>query len=90
MRAIDLVAATLEAWQRLNPSQRDQFLEAFVSAALRLDRVAMRDCLRKRLRNRPLAAPVDLTAFAISDTDMALLLKQLPLRANDADGGTGL
>jgi hypothetical protein len=30
MRAIDLVAATLEAWQRLNPSQRDQFFEAFV------------------------------------------------------------
>jgi hypothetical protein len=85
MRRIDLVAATLEAWQRLNPSQRDQFFEAFVSAALRLDRVAMRDWLRKRLRNRPLAAPVDLTHFAISD-DMALLLKNLPLSADDADG----
>ena len=75
MRAIDLVAATLEAWQRLNPAQRDQFFEAFVSAALRLDRVAMRDWLRKRLRNRPLAAPIDLARYAISDADMAALLK---------------
>ena len=90
MRRIDLVAATLEAWQRLNPSQRDQFFEAFVGAALRLDRVAMRDWLRKRLRNRPLAAPIDPACFAISDRDMALLLKQLPLRADDADRGTGL
>ena len=73
-----------------NPSQRDQFFEAFVSAALRLDRVAMRDWLRKRLRNRPLAAPVDLAALQFRIADMALLLKQLPLRANDADGGTGL
>jgi hypothetical protein len=50
----------------------------------------MRDWLRKRLRNRPLVAPVDLARFAISDADMALLLKKLPLRADDADGGTGL
>jgi len=28
--------------------------------------------------------------FAISDRDMALLLKQLPLRADDADRGTWL
>jgi hypothetical protein len=88
MRRIDLVTATLEARQRLNPSQRDQFLEAFVSAALRLDRVAMRDWLRKRLRNRPLAAPVDLTRFTVSDGDLASMLKQL--RADDADRGTGL
>jgi hypothetical protein len=90
MRRIDLVAATMQGWSRLSPLQRDKFFEAFVSAALRLDRVAMRDWLRKRLRNRPLAAPVDLTRFAISDRDMALLLKQLPLRADDADRGTGL
>ena len=43
MRRIDLVAATMQGWSRLNPSQRDRFFEAFVSAALRLDRVAMRD-----------------------------------------------
>jgi hypothetical protein len=86
MRRIDLVEATTVAWERLSPLQRDRFFRAFVSAALRLDRVAMRDWLRKRLRNRPLAAPIDLTHFAISDRDMALLLKQLPLRADDADG----
>src|SRR6478672_658980 len=63
MRAIDLVEATTVAWERLSPQQRDRFFRAFVSAALRLDRVAMRDWLRKRLRNRPLAAPVDLTRF---------------------------
>jgi hypothetical protein len=88
MRRIDLVAATMQGWSRLNPAQRDQFFEAFVSAALRLDRVAMRDWLRKRLRNRPLAAPVDLARFTVSDRDLASMLKQL--RADDADGGTGL
>jgi hypothetical protein len=46
MRRIDLVAATMQGWSRLDPAQRDQFFEAFVSAALRLDRVAMRDWLR--------------------------------------------
>jgi hypothetical protein len=50
----------------------------------------MRDWLRKRLRNRPLAAPVDPARFAISDRDMALLLKALPMRPDDADRGTGL
>ena len=89
MRAIYLVAATLEAWERLSPLQRDKFFEAFVSAALRLDRVAMRDWLRKRLRRRPLAAPIDLSRFTISDGDFAALLKQLPSRADDADRGTG-
>jgi hypothetical protein len=75
MRPIDLVAATLEAWERLSPLQRDRFFRAFVSAALRLDRVAMRDWLRKRLRNRPLAEPIDLARFAISDADIALLMR---------------
>jgi hypothetical protein len=46
MRRIDLVAATMQGWSRLDPAQRDQCFEAFVSAALRLDRVAMRDWLR--------------------------------------------
>ena len=63
------------AGRGLSPLQREKFFEAFVSAALRLDRVAMRDWLRKRLRNRPLAAPVDLTRFAISDVDIASLLR---------------
>lgn len=77
MRRIDLVAATMQGWSRLTPEQRDQFFEGFVSAALRLDRVAMRDWLRKRLQRRPLAAPVDPARFAISDRDMAALLETL-------------
>ena len=75
MRRIDLVAATMQGWSRLDAGQRDQFFEAFVSAALRLDRVAMRDWLRKRLRNRPLAAPIDPARFVISDADLAILLR---------------
>ena len=72
---IDLVAATMQGWSRLDPAQRDQLFEAFVSAALRLKRLAMRDWLRKRLRNRPLAAPIDPARFSISDADLGLLLR---------------
>jgi hypothetical protein len=90
MRRVDLFEATMQGWARLNPSQRQRFAEAFLKAALRLDRLEFRAWLLRRLRNPPLAAPIDPACFAISDRDMALLLKQLPLRANDADGGTGL
>jgi hypothetical protein len=75
MQRIDLVAATMQGWSRLDPAQRDQFFEAFVSAALRLDRVAMRDWLRKRLRNRPLAAPFDLASLIFADADIALFMR---------------
>jgi hypothetical protein len=75
MRRIDLVEATTVAWERLSPLQRDRFFRAFVSAALRLDRVAMRDWLRKRLRNRPLAAPIDPASFIFADADIASLLR---------------
>jgi hypothetical protein len=73
-------------------ARNDGPCEAFVSAALRLDRVAMRDWLRKRLRNRPLAAPVDPACFAISDRDIALILRatrEAPGEARPAgtDGG---
>ena len=87
MRAIDLVEATTVAWERLSPAQRDQFFEAFVSAALRLDRVAMRDWLRKRLRNRPLAEPIDLARFAISDADIALLMRAAREPSGEAAAG---
>jgi hypothetical protein len=90
MRRIDLVQATMAGWARLNPQQRQRFAEAFLRAALRLDRLELRAWLLRRLRNPPLAAPIDPASFAISDADMALLMKQLPLRGDDADGGTGL
>jgi hypothetical protein len=60
--------------------KRQRFLEAGLKAALRLDRLEFRAWLLRRLRNPPLAAPT--AAFAISDRDMTLLLKQLPLRAD--------
>jgi hypothetical protein len=89
MRRVDLFEATMQGWARLNPSQRERFAKAFVKAALRLDRLELRAWLLRRLKNHPLAAPIDLARFTISDADMGLLMKQLPLRADDADGGTG-
>jgi hypothetical protein len=56
---------------------------------LRLDRLELRAWLLRRLRNAPLAEPIDPARFAISD-DMAALLKAMPLRADDANRGTGL
>ena len=90
MRRIDLVATTLEGWSRLDDRQRQRFAEMFLRAAVRLGGPELRRWLRRRVRTAPLAAPVDLTRFTISDRDLALLLKQLPLRADDADRGTGL
>jgi hypothetical protein len=87
MRHIDLVEATTVAWERLSPLQRDQFFRAFVSAALRLDRVAMRDWLRKRLQNPPLAAPIDPARFTISDADIALLMRAVREAAGEAAAG---
>ena len=88
MRRVDLFEATMQGWARLNPTQRERFFQAGLKAALRLDRLEFRAWLLRRLKNHPLAAPVDLARFAISDGDMALLLKT-SLRAGDADGETG-
>ncbi|MET4276489.1 MULTISPECIES: hypothetical protein [unclassified Bradyrhizobium] len=90
MRRIDLAAITLESWARLDDRQRQRFAEMFLRAVLRLGGPELRRWLRRRVRQPPLAAPVDPAAFAISDRDMATLLKQLPLKADDADRGTGL
>ncbi|UGY28190.1 hypothetical protein HU675_0016295 [Bradyrhizobium septentrionale] len=90
MRRIDLAAITLESWARLDDRERQRFAEMFLRAALRLGGTELRRWLRRRVRTAPLAAPVDPACFAISDRDMALLLKALPLRADDADHGTGL
>jgi hypothetical protein len=71
----DLFEATMQGWARLNPSQRQRFFEAFVKAALRLDRLELRAWLLRRLKNPPLAAPIDPARFTISDADIALLLR---------------
>jgi hypothetical protein len=75
MRRIPLTEATMQGWARLDAAQRDRFFEAFVRAALRLDRLELRAWLRRHLKYPPLAAPVDPDAFAISDADIALLLR---------------
>jgi hypothetical protein len=87
MRRTDLTEATMEGWARLNAAQRQRFFEAFLSAARRLDRLELRAWLRRRLQYPPLAAPIDPASFAISDANIAFLLKKLPLRADDAEGG---
>ena len=89
MRRIDLAAITLESWGRLDERQRQRFAEMFLRAAVRLGGPELRRWLRRRVRTAPLAAPIDLSRFAISD-DMVALLKQLPLRPDEADRGTEL
>ena len=88
MRRIDLAAITLESWARLDDRQRQRFAEMFLRAGPRLGGPEFRHWLRRRVRTAPLAAPVDLAAFSISDRDLASMLKQL--RADDADRGTRL
>jgi hypothetical protein len=75
MRRIDLVSATLEAWQRLDALQRQRFAEAFLRAALRLERQQLRAWLMRRLGEPPLAAPIDPARFAISKADIARLTR---------------
>jgi hypothetical protein len=79
MKRVELGKATMLGWARLDPAQRDKFFEAFVRAALRLNRLQLREWLRKRLRSHPLRA-VNPANFALSDGDVAALLKTL---AND-------
>jgi hypothetical protein len=90
MRRVELTEAVMAGWTRLDATQRDQFFHAFLRAALRLNALDLRAWLRRRLRTAPLAAPIDPARFAISDSDMAALLKNLPLMADDADRETGL
>jgi hypothetical protein len=78
-------------WVRLDAAQRQRFFEAFLKAALQLDRLALRASLRRRLQYPPLAA-IDAARFAISDADIASLLRAAGEAAagpdrDEADGG---
>jgi hypothetical protein len=75
MRRTDLFEATMQGWGRLNPQQRERFFQAGLRAALRLERQEFRDWLLRRLHEPPLAAPVDPGRFAISEADVALLMR---------------
>jgi len=89
MRRVPLVQVTMEAWGRLDAAQRHRFFEAFVAAAVRLDKLELTAWLRRRLREPPLAA-IDPARFTISDADIAHLLRtagnaaSLPL-SNEVD-----
>ena len=74
----------MQGWGQLSPVERERFFRAGLKAALRLDPLQFRAWLLRRVRTAPPAAPGDLTGFTVSD-DMVALLKQLPLRADDAD-----
>jgi hypothetical protein len=75
MPRADLFEATMQGWARLNPQQRERFFQAGLRAALRLDRQEFREWLRRRVSEPPLAAPVDPASFAISQVDIALLMR---------------
>ena len=92
MRRTDLTEATMQGWARLDAAQRQRFFEAFLRAALRLDALALRAWLRRRLKNPPLAEPIDPTSFIFADADIASLLRAAGEAAagpdrNEADGG---
>jgi hypothetical protein len=73
MRRTDLTEATMDGWARLNAAQRHRFFQAFLSAALRLDQLALRAWLRRRLREPPLAAPIDPDSLMFGDAGSSLL-----------------
>jgi hypothetical protein len=75
MRRTDLTEATMQGWARLDAAQRDRFFAAFVNAAVRLDQLALRAWLRRRLKNPPLAAPIDPARLIFADADIASLLR---------------
>jgi hypothetical protein len=75
MRRTDLTDATMQGWARLDAAQRQRFFEAFLKAALRLDALALRAWLRRRLKNPPLAEPIDPARFIFADADIASLLR---------------
>jgi hypothetical protein len=87
MRRTDLFQRTMQGWARLNPQQRERFFQAGLKAALRLDRQEFREWLRRRVSEPPLAAPVDPVSFAISQADIALLMRSArPKKAAETAG----
>jgi hypothetical protein len=97
MRRTDLTDATMQAWARLNEAQRARFFEMFLAAAVRLDKLELRAWLRRRLREPPLAPPIDPASFIFRDADIAALILRTAGKAageavagpdrDEADGG---
>jgi hypothetical protein len=89
MRRTPLTEATMAGWRRLNEARRQRFFEAFVSAALRLDQLALRAWLRRRLKDPPLAPPIDPARllFGDGDIDIALILRTAGKAPGEAAAG---
>jgi hypothetical protein len=87
MRRVELTEATMQGWARLDASQRHRFFEAFLNAALRLDRLEFRAWLRRRLQYPPLAAPIDPARFIFADADIASLLQAVGRAPGEAAVG---
>jgi hypothetical protein len=87
MRRSDLFEATMEGWARLNAGQRHQFFQSFVKAAVRLDRLELRAWLRRRLKNPPLAAPIDPASLIFANADIASLLRAAGEAPGEAAAG---
>jgi hypothetical protein len=85
MRRVELTEATLAGWARLNAEQRQRFFEAFLAAALRLDRLEFRAWLRRRLQMHPLIAPFDPGA-ALADADLSAFIKAANQQEGRDDG----
>jgi hypothetical protein len=65
--------------------QRVDLTEAALEGWARLDALALRAWLRRRLKNPPLTAPIDPARFAISDADIALFM----MAAREAEAAAG-
>ena len=80
----------MQGWARLNPQQRERFFKAGLKAAVRLDRLELRALLLRRLKNPPLAEPIDPASFIFADADIALLLRAAgKAAAGDRDKANG-
>ena len=71
---------------RLDAAQRHRFFEAFLNAALRLDKLELRAWLR-RLKNPPLAAPFDPARLMFADADIALIMRAAGKAPGEAAAG---
>ena len=87
MRRVDLFEATMQGWARLDDRQRQRFFEAGLRASLRLRPPEFRAWLLRRLRNPPLAPPIDPATFILADVDIALLLRAAGKAAGEAAAG---
>ncbi|MGB9318298.1 MAG: hypothetical protein WCB62_25255, partial [Pseudolabrys sp.] len=72
---------------RLDDRQRQRFFEAGLRASLRLRPPEFRAWLLRRLRNPPLAAPIDPACYMLGDADIALAIRAAREAPGEAAAG---